>query len=167
MQPFEITGGAVPEPSLERPVLVTRAPRRTDLDAIVRIDRQWAGANRREFLLERLEKSLRPGAINLSRVVERDGKVLGFVFGEVTRGEFGHVGPIAWIDTIGVDRDAARAGVGSALLAEFMSHAQAAGSERVRTLLEPDDDVLTEFLEDRGFRLAPVVVVERALGPDL
>lgn len=164
MQTPESSGiAAAAEVPLERPTLNSRAPQRADLEEILRIDRQWTGRDRRDFLSERLDRTLRAGAINLARILERDGQIIGFVFGEVMRGEFGHVGVTAWIDTIGIDRRMTRGGAGSALLSDFMTHARAAGSDCVRTLLEPEDEALTEFLEQKGFRLAPVVVVEHSL----
>ncbi len=153
------------ERPLERPELLVRAPCATDLDAVVRIDRHWSHTERRTFLEERLLRTLRPATINLSRVVERKGEVVGFLFGEVTRGEFGQTGAVAWVDTVGVDPAAVRGGVGSALLSEFMAHARAAGGERVWTLLSPDDEDLTEFLEVHGFRVADTKVVEKVLAP--
>jgi len=150
---------------LESPDLVMRVPRATDLDALVHIDSAWSGAERRGYLEGRLRRALRPHGISLARVAERGADVVGFVFGEVTRGEFGRTEPVAWIDTIGVRRDQARLGVGTALLREFMSCARMIGAERVRTLLDLGEDALTDFLEAHGFRVAQTTVVERVVEP--
>ena len=39
------------------------------------------------------------------------------------------------------------------------------GAVRVRTLLDPVDEALTEFLETQGFSVAATKVVERVLRP--
>lgn len=148
---------------LERPLYETRAPRAEDIEDLVRIDAAWSGRERRGYLGERLRRALRPSGISLARVCVHEGRVVGFLLGEVTGGEFGRVGSAAWIDTVGVDRSQGRRGVGSALLQDFMRHAQVLGCERVRTLLDPEDEVLTGFLEAHLFRVAPTKVVERAL----
>jgi GNAT superfamily N-acetyltransferase len=152
------------ERSLETPDLVLRAPRADDLETLVAIDASWGGAARREYLRDRLRRALRPTGISLGRLAECEGNVVGFVLGEVTRGEFGRVAPVAWVDTIGVRKDALRRKVGSTLLSDFERHGRAAGADRLATLVEPNDEALTDFLEAHGFRLAPTRVVERPLG---
>lgn len=150
---------------LESPDLILRVPGAADLDALVRIDSAWSGVERRGYLEARLRRATRPLGISLARVAERGGEVVGFVFGEVTRGEFGRTEAVAWIDTVGVRRDQVRRGVGTALLQEFVSCAGVIGADRVRTLLDPGEDELTEFLEAHGFGVAPTRVVERLVEP--
>jgi predicted N-acetyltransferase YhbS len=162
MLPIEIVSVAT-ERLLEGSEFLIRAPKAEDIDALARIDGQWTGRQRRAYLAERLGRTLRPAAINLSRVAELDGRVVGFLFGEVTRGEFGDVGSVAWVDTVAVERARTREGVGSALLADFVAHATTAGSNRIWTLLDPGDEALTEFLQAHGFRVAATRVVEKIL----
>jgi len=142
---------------------VLRVPRPEDLDAIVRIDEAWTGEPRPTYLGSRLGRTQHGAGIDLSRVAERDGEVVGYLFGEVTRGEFGRVFPVAWVDTIGVRKDQVRGGVGSALLQEFMRHARAAGARRVWTLLEPEAGGLADFLQAHGFHVAKAKLVEQVL----
>lgn len=163
--PAQVRPGAQSaELTLERPALELRAPRPEDLAAIAPIDRSWTQTDRRRYLEDRIAQAARGTAIDLSRVAEWNGEIVGFLFGSVTRGEFGRAGPIAWVDTVGVRSDQARRGVGSALLADFLRHARATGATRVWTLLDPDDEELTEFLETHGFSVAATKVVECALG---
>ncbi len=149
---------------LETPEIETRAPRTEDLDRLVAIDAAWSGEKRRGYLEARLRRALRPSGISLARIAERqDGTIVGFLFGEVTRGEFGRVDSVAWIDTFGVSRQTVREGIGSLLLGDFIRHAHALGTVSVRTLLEPQDEALTAFLEAHGFQVAPTKVVEQSL----
>ncbi len=151
------------EHPLEEPTVVVRVPFPRDLPAIVSIDGAWSGRERKGYLEARLNRAMRPSGISLARVAETDGKVVGFLFGEVTRGEFGRTEPVAWIDTFGVRRDQVRRGVGSSLLVDFMNHARALDVDCVRTLLDPKDEELTDFLERHDFRVAPTKIVEKSL----
>jgi predicted N-acetyltransferase YhbS len=147
----------------EVPDVVLRVPRPADLDALVRIDAQWGKKERRAYMEGRLKRALRPAGVSLARIAERDGEAVGFLLGEVTWGEFGRAAPVAWIDTVSVRRDLGRMGIGALLLDDFLASAHVIGAERVRTLLDPDDEELTAFLERKGFRCARTVVVEREL----
>lgn len=140
-----------------------RAPKPEDLDALVTIDASWSKQRRRSYLEGRLRRAMRPAGVSLARVAEHDGKVVGFLLGEATWGEFGRIGGVAWIDTIGVEREHVREGVGRALLQDFMLHADKLGVESIRTLLEPENDDLTEFLQENGFGVARTRVVEKRL----
>ena len=148
---------------LEQPEIETRAPLPEDLDALVEIDAGWRDDRRRAYLESRLRRATRPSGISLARVAEQDGEIVGFLLGEVTRGEFGRVESQAWIDTFGVKKSAARRGIGSLLLKDFMRHAQILGALRVRTLLEPEDEVLADFLQAHEFSVAATQVVEHTL----
>jgi predicted N-acetyltransferase YhbS len=140
-----------------------RAPVAADLETLVAIDAEWSGRPRRGYLRQRLQRALRPRGISLARVACAGDEIVGFVLGELTNGEFGRVEGTAWIDTIGVRRDWARRGVGSALVEDFAAHAHTAGAERVRTLLDPESAALGDFLAVHGFGPAPTRVVELAL----
>jgi GNAT superfamily N-acetyltransferase len=157
----QVTEGLAEEPFSE---VTLRAPLPFHLDAIVRIDAAWSGRERRAYFDDRLGRIWSAPGLDLSRVAERRGQVVGYVLGDVARGEFGRVGAVAWIEAIGVRRDQARQGVGSALLREFSVYAAALGATRVWTLLDPDDERLTDFLQAQGFGLARAKVVERNLG---
>lgn len=147
----------------DEPQLKVRAPTRDDLPQLTRIDQAWTGKERGPYLESRLKRAMRPSGISLARVAELHGEIVGFLFGEVTWGEFGRVDGAAWVDTVAVSRTHTRAGVGSALLADFVRHADILGVSSVRTLLEPENEDLTEFLQQHAFSLAKTRVVERPL----
>jgi GNAT superfamily N-acetyltransferase len=140
-----------------------RTPVMSDLEALVRLDAAWSGVERRGYLRQRLSRALRPRGISLARVGESGGELVGFVLGELTLGEFGRVEATAWIDTIAVRPDHARRGVGAALIEDFVAHAYAAGAERIRTMIEPRDEALWDFLTAQGFGPAPTRVIELSL----
>src|SRR4030067_1222463 len=73
-----------------------------DLDAIVEIDRKVLGKPRPDYWSKKLE--LPNPRYPLSCLgAEHEGKVIGFIVGEVSGWEFGVPDTIGWISTSGVD----------------------------------------------------------------
>ena len=75
-----------------------------DLDAIVEIDRKVLGKVRRDFWRKKIEPH-NPRHPMSGLVAELEGKVIGFIVGEVSGWEFGIPETVGWISTIGVDPD--------------------------------------------------------------
>jgi len=73
-----------------------------DVDAIVQIDEKVLGESRKEYW-ERKLRLTNDKSSQISLVAELEGKVLGFILGDVSGWEFGVPDTIGWIDTIGVD----------------------------------------------------------------
>ncbi|MGD0915125.1 MAG: hypothetical protein ABSB22_01595 [Thermodesulfobacteriota bacterium] len=73
-----------------------------DLEAIVEIDEKVLGENRRSHWERKLEL-MNDKASQVSLVAELEGKVVGFILGDVSGWEFGVPDIIAWIGTISVD----------------------------------------------------------------
>jgi ribosomal protein S18 acetylase RimI-like enzyme len=85
----------------------------SDLDAVVEIDRRVLGKDRRAFWKRKIAYAgiyPRPAL-----VAELDGKVVGFILGYVSGWEFGVPDTVGWIDTLGVDPDYQRSGIGKGL----------------------------------------------------
>ena len=96
-----------------------RVMKRDDIDAVVAIDTLVSKQQRREYYLRKIESVVsNPHNINTSLVAELDGKIVGFIMGDVYFGEFGIPETSATIDTIGVHPDHRRRGIGAHLLAE-------------------------------------------------
>jgi ribosomal protein S18 acetylase RimI-like enzyme len=131
---------------------VLRLLKRQDLDAIVAIDEVVAGQNRREYYERKVATILDPArSINTSIVCEIDGKVAGFVMGDVYFGEFGIPETTATIDTIGVDPKFQNKGVASDLLDQFLTNMKVAGVAKVYTLVNWDDFALEKFFSHQKF----------------
>src|SRR5688572_30082630 len=73
-----------------------------DMDAVARIDEAISGACRPEVWDRRVGYYLRRDP-EASVVAEVDGRVVGFMLGEVRSGEFGLEEPTGWIEVLGVD----------------------------------------------------------------
>lgn len=131
---------------------VMRVLNKDDLNAVVEIDAAASKQNRRDYYERKFETILNPKhEINASLVCEIDGKVAGFVMGDIYFGEFGIPESTATIDTIGVDPRFQNHGVASELLEQFMMNMKAGGVSKVYTLVNWDDFALEKFFSRQKF----------------
>jgi len=134
-----------------------------DISAITRIDERISGAYRPDVWERRVGFYLRrdPGA---SQVAESDGKVVGFMLGDLRAGEFGLEETTGWIERFGVDPDYQGRSLGRKLFEAVAAHLKLRGAATVRTLVDPKDKDLSAFLRAVGFRDAPMTALEMRLG---
>jgi len=131
---------------------VMRVLNKDDLNAIVEIDAAASKQTRRDYYERKIETILNPKHnINASLVCEIDGKIAGFVMGDIYFGEFGIPESTATIDTIGVDPRFQNHGVASELLEQFMMNMKAGGVSKVYTLVNWDDFALEKFFSRQKF----------------
>jgi ribosomal protein S18 acetylase RimI-like enzyme len=121
-----------------------------NLDAIVEIDRKVLGKVRRDFWKNKIDlPNLRYPLSGL--VAELEGKVIGFILGEVSGWEFGIPDTVGWISTIGIDPDYQHRGVARKLTQEFIKNLKAIGVNVVYTLVSWSDWDLLKFFHAMGF----------------
>lgn len=141
-----------------------RVMRGTDLDAIVAIDEQVSRQNRREYYERKVAVLLdKRHTINSSLVAEIDGKVVGFMMGDVYFGEFGIPDTSATIDALGVDPALQNRGIASELLDQFIMNMKAAGVNKIYTLVNWDDFSLERFFASHRFVPSKRINLELAL----
>lgn len=129
-----------------------RVLRAADLDAIVAIDAKASGQNRREYYERKVAMLLdKKHAISSSLIAELDGKVVGFVMGDIYFGEFGIPDTSATIDTIGVDPAFQNRGIASDLMDQFIMNMKVAGVNKIYTLVNWDDFALERFFSSHKF----------------
>ena len=129
-----------------------RVMKPSDLDAIVRIDEQTSGQNRREYYERKMSILLdRKHTINSSIVAELDGKVVGFIMGDIYFGEFGIPETSATIDTLGVDPAIQNRGIAGDVMDQFIMNMRAAGVTKIYTLVNWDDFALERFFSRHKF----------------
>ncbi|MGH9361123.1 MAG: GNAT family N-acetyltransferase [Thermoanaerobaculia bacterium] len=126
-----------------------------DIGAIVAIDERIGGRYRPEVWERRIGYYIRRDPEG-SRVAELDGKVVGFMLGEVRSGEFGLEEPTGWIEVLGVDPDYRSAGIGRRLAESILGHFRAQGATTVRTLVDEGMEEIGRFFASLGFEPAPL-----------
>ena len=121
-----------------------------DLDAIVEIDRKVLGKSRPDYWKKKLELP-NPRYPLSCLVAEFEGRVIGFIVGELSGWEFGVPDTIGWISTIGVAPAYQHRGVARKLGQEFIKNLKAIGVTIVYTLVNWSDWDLLKFFRAMGF----------------
>jgi ribosomal protein S18 acetylase RimI-like enzyme len=148
----------------QRSELTIRPVRRGDLEAVIAIDTQVTGLEKREYwrsVYRRYgESATTAGAQFL--VAESAGEVVGFVIGEVRDWEFG-APPCGWVFAIDVRPDARLAGIGTRLLESICASFHRAGVRKVRTMLASDNTLILSFFRSQGMMAGRFIPLEMDL----
>lgn len=143
---------------------VMRVLKREDLEAIVEIDGLASKRSRRDYYERKIDRILDAAHnINTSLVAEEEGRIAGFIMGDLYFGEFGIPETTGTIDTIGVHPDFQRHGIASELLDQFLMNMKAAGVNKIYTLINWDDFTLEKFFSRNGFAPSKRVNLERRI----
>jgi predicted N-acetyltransferase YhbS len=136
-----------------------RTLEKNDLEAIVGIDEKVLGENRDNYWEKKLElMNLKSSQISL--VAEVEGKVVGFILGDVSGWEFGVPDTIGWIDTIGVEPVYQKKGLATALAQELIRNLKALGVRAIYTLVSWNDWDLLQFFHAMGFTRGDMINLE-------
>lgn len=121
-----------------------------DIGSVVAIDEKITGRYRPDVWERRIGYYLRrdPDAALVAVV---DGKVVGFMLGEVRSGEFGLEEPTGWIEVLGVDPECRGQALGRRLAETMLSLFAERGARTVRTLVDEDMQDIAGFFTSLGF----------------
>jgi len=122
-----------------------------DLDSIVDIDTKVLGETRKDYWVTKIIKQAESRPPNASLVAEIDGKVAGFILGEVSGWEFKVPNNIGWIDTIGIDPDYQNRGIAKVLAVALVTNLKNHGVDTIYTLVNWNDWDLLQFFHAMGF----------------
>lgn len=122
-----------------------------DISAIVGIDEKITGSYRPEVWERRIGYYLRRDP-EASVIAELDGRVVGFMLGEVRSGEFGLEEPTGWVEHLGVDPAARGRAIGRRMLDAMLEHFRRQGARTVRTLVDEDMEEIRSFFSAVGFQ---------------
>jgi len=131
--------------------LAIRIMKEHDLDAIVDIDTKVLGEPRRDYWITKIIKQAESRPHDASLVSEIDGKVTGFILGEVSGWEFKVPNNIGWIDTIGIDPDYQNRGIAKELANALVVNLKGHGVDTIYTLVNWNDWDLLQFFHAMGF----------------
>jgi ribosomal protein S18 acetylase RimI-like enzyme len=141
-----------------------RMIRMNDLDGVVAIDKLITGQERREYYQRKLEQAVdNRHNVNASLVAEVDGRLVGFMMGDVFFGEYGIPDATATIDTIGVHPDFQKHGVASDLMDQFLMNMKAANVKKIYTLVNWNDFALEGFFSRHKFQPSKRISLELQL----
>jgi ribosomal protein S18 acetylase RimI-like enzyme len=128
-----------------------RIMEKEDLDFIVEIDTKVLGETRRDYWTGKLIKQADSRPHDASLVSEIDGKVIGFIVGEISGWEFKVPNNIGWIDTIGIDPDYQNRGIAKELANTCVHSLKKYGVDTIYTLVNWNDWDLLQFFHAMGF----------------
>lgn len=134
----------------------------TDIGDIVALDEKLGGEYRPEVWERRIGYYLRRDP-ECSAVAELDGRVVGFMLGEVRSGEFGLEEPAGWIEVVGVDPEVRGAAVGRRLAEAMFDSFRLRGASRVRTLVHDSVPDVAGFFRSLGFAAEPLTALIKNL----
>jgi ribosomal protein S18 acetylase RimI-like enzyme len=142
-----------------------------DLEDILRIQAKIVGgpqadnADKLASLKDTTVYHLQHGDLWTNLGAEIDGKLVGFVIGEVRRWEFGRSEMTGWILILGVDPEYQGMGVGRKLGATLLDHFRKKNVKKIQTLVEWHDGDLISYFKSLGFSLLQMLPLEKELDP--
>jgi len=151
---------------MNQPFIKIRLMHEEDFDDVVRIDKKILGISRLEYYKFKFELLFKSGEYLPTSLVAEDknGTLVGFIMGELYIGEFGISREGASIDTVGVDPDHQRQGIGKKLMSEFVDHLKQLGVQKINTLVEKEDTRLMNYFNANLFSPSKAVInLERSI----
>jgi ribosomal protein S18 acetylase RimI-like enzyme len=135
-----------------------------DLDSIIRIDSKVSGQTREVYYKRKMTEYLNQESnISVSLVADHKDQTIGFIMGNLYTGEFGVPETIAFLDTIGIDPNYQKSGIGNMLLEKFQTHLKALGVNSIQTLVDWEDQSLVSFFSRTGFTPHPTLNLEKKI----
>lgn len=156
--------GATPAAGAAADGLRVRPVCRADLPEVIALDATVTGLHKADYW-QRIYRRYGVAGQGLRHflIAEREGRVLGFVIGEVRDWEFGSP-PCGWVFAIDVDPRARLKGVGTALLAAMRERFEKAGMRVLRTMLARDNPLILSFFRSQGMSAGHLIPLQMELG---
>jgi ribosomal protein S18 acetylase RimI-like enzyme len=139
----------------------TRLMEATDLNAVVEIDEKLVNQPRRDYFEEKFELLFKSGEYVPTSFVAEDesGKVIGFIMGKLYIGEYGLSNDGAAVDSIGVDPDCQRKGIGDQLMNAFIVHLRQLDVKKINTLVDKNNEQMMHYFGAEQFSPSKTVVI--------
>jgi ribosomal protein S18 acetylase RimI-like enzyme len=138
-----------------------------DISTILRIEksieeeRDIASGERLSYLEETARHRIERGQPCLG--AEVNGKLAGFVLGEVRTWEFGSGERTGWIEVVGIDPEFWGLGIGRRLGEALLTEFKRRGVVRVRTLVDSYSGELIAYFRSLGFQILNMLPLEKQL----
>lgn len=137
-----------------------------DLEAVVAIDAALGRRSRRAYVERRLAAALREPGLHAQFCAVDGDALAGYVLARVLEGEFGRSAPCLRLELVGVRPERQQRGVGRSLLDALSAWGARHGARELRTAAAWNDHALLAWFDAMGFRLAPSLIIDRAVGDD-
>ena len=143
--------------------LIVRAVQRGDLDQVIAIDATVTGLEKRKYWASVYKRYGSGERSEQQFLVALDqGRVVGFIIGEVRDWEFGSP-PCGWVFAIDVLPQARLGGIGTRLLETISAAFRRAGVRKLRTMLARDNTLILSFFRSQGLMAGPLISLEMDL----
>jgi len=139
--------------------IVIRGIAESDVDSIVEIEEKNLGVKRKNYWERELQKN-KEGRFLGSFVAEIEGKVIGFILGDVGSREFGMPENMGWIHTVGVHPDYQHSGIARRLFDDYKERFLKLDVDVVYTIVSLSDNMQLPFFEKIGFRQGNRIYLE-------
>ncbi|MFO1133964.1 MAG: GNAT family N-acetyltransferase [Rhodoblastus sp.] len=148
----------------KKAIIVIRRARPDDVTAVVALDEATTGQSKPDYWRDMIAQFSGAQADRRAFLVaEADGRVVGFISGEIRAFEFG-AEPRGWVFAVAVDPTIRVKNVGTRLFDELCAIFQRAGIDKVSTLIERDSDLVLAFFRSQGMIFGRYIQMEKELG---
>lgn len=139
--------------------ITVRRMRTQDAEAVLRINEKITGTPHEAQWESRIVDQLTRNPLGCL-VAEADGKMAGFIFGEIRGWEFA-IPKSGWIEIVGVDPEFQGKGVARALIGKLHVYFENHNVERVMTMVNWNDGGLVSFFRALGFERSDFIILEK------
>ena len=143
--------------------VTVRRMRTRDAEDVLRIDEKITGTPNEAQWESRIIDQMTRNPLGCL-VAEVEGKVVGFIFGEIRGWEFA-IPKSGWIEIVGVDPECHGKGVARALIEKLHVYFRNHNVERVMTMVNWNDPALVSFFRAVGFERSEFIVLEKGSEP--
>jgi len=143
--------------------VTVRRMRNQDAEAVLRIDEKITGMPNEAQWESRIIDQMTRNPLGCL-VAEAEGKVVGFIFGEIRGWEFA-IPKSGWIEIVGVDPEYHGKGVARVLIEKLHVYFRNHNVERVMTMVNWNDPGLVSFFRAVGFERSEFIILEKGSEP--
>lgn len=127
-----------------------------DLSRIIALDGQISGISKPEYWQESFRRFGGKQSGRHFLVAEKDGKIAGFIVGEIRAWEFGSP-PGGWVFSLTVDPDTRLGGVATIMFNTICHRFRQAGVDKVHTMIDRDNITVMSFFRSQGMMAGSTV----------
>jgi ribosomal protein S18 acetylase RimI-like enzyme len=135
--------------------------RTQDAEAVLRIDEKITGCPHEAQWEARIIDHVTGNPLGCL-VAEADGKIVGFILGDIRGWEFG-IPKSGWIEIVGVDPEFQGKGVAKALIEKLNVYFKNHNVEKVRLMVNWNDGGLVSFFRAVGFERSEFIILEKGV----